>query len=99
MRISRAAFVIAVRVLKCVGGIRGCSIIGEEKTLSIKVGAEVGGESEDVILVRGQSSEVDRAIKEILQIVEDAKNDHILSGHVRSVSSSLPTSFLWIFSR
>ncbi|TFY70609.1 hypothetical protein EVG20_g2391 [Dentipellis fragilis] len=58
------------------------AIIGEEKTLSIKVGKDVGdATTEDIILVRGASSEVDRAIKEIQHIVEDAKNDQILSGY------------------
>jgi hypothetical protein len=59
-------------------------IIGEEKALSVKVGAEANDPStEDVILVRGASAEVDRAVKEILKIVEDAKNDLILSSYVR----------------
>lgn len=59
-------------------------IVGEDRTLSIKVGAEAGDSStEDAILVRGASSEVDRAVKEILQIVEDAKNDEIVNSYVR----------------
>jgi hypothetical protein len=58
-------------------------IIGEEKALSIKVGAEAGDQStEDIIVVRGASAEVDRAVKEILKIVEDAKDDLILSSYV-----------------
>lgn len=58
-------------------------IIGEEKALCVKVGAEANDPStEDVILVRGVSAEVDRAVKDILKIVEDAKNDLILSGYV-----------------
>ncbi|TFY81350.1 hypothetical protein EWM64_g2661 [Hericium alpestre] len=58
------------------------AIIGEEKTLSIKVGSEVGDpNTEDVILVRGASSEVDRAVKEIQQIVKNAEEDKILSGY------------------
>ncbi|KAI0051918.1 SCP160 protein [Auriscalpium vulgare] len=57
------------------------AIIGEEKTLSIKFGAEVDVSNEDLILVRGASSEVDRAIKEIQDIVENAKNDQILSSY------------------
>ena len=51
--------------------------------MSIKVGAEAGDASnEDVILVRGASSDVDRAVKEILKIVEDAKNDEIVNSFV-----------------
>ena len=66
-----------------------CRVIGEEKALSVKVGAEANDPStEDVILVRGASAEVDRAVKEILKIVEDAKNDLILSSYVRSFITS-----------
>lgn len=58
------------------------AIIGEDKTLSIKVGAEVGDEStEDVILVRGVSSDVDRAVKEVNRIVDNAKNHEIDNSH------------------
>lgn len=58
-------------------------IIGEDKTLSIKVGAEAGDPStEDVILVRGVSADVDRAVKDILRIVDDAKNDAVVSSYV-----------------
>ncbi|TFK44402.1 hypothetical protein BDQ12DRAFT_641030 [Crucibulum laeve] len=58
------------------------AIIGEDKTLSIKVGSEVGDAStEDVILVRGVSADVDRAVKEIRKIVEDAKNDEIVNSY------------------
>ncbi|PPQ62912.1 hypothetical protein CVT24_006152 [Panaeolus cyanescens] len=58
------------------------AIIGEDKTLSIKVGAEAGdATTEDVIVIRGVSSDVDRAVKEILQIVEDAKNDEIINSY------------------
>ncbi|CCM01498.1 uncharacterized protein FIBRA_03552 [Fibroporia radiculosa] len=64
------------------GGTTLNAIIGEDKTLSIKVGADAGDTStEDVILVRGISADVDRAVKEILKIVEDAKNDEIVSGY------------------
>jgi hypothetical protein len=66
------------------------SIIGEEKALSIKVGAQAGDPStEDIIVVRGSSADVDRAIAEILKIVEDAKNDEIVNSYV-SVSVSAP---------
>ncbi|KAG9316397.1 hypothetical protein JVU11DRAFT_2430 [Chiua virens] len=58
------------------------AIIGEDKALSIKVGADAGDSStQDVILVRGISADVDRAAKEILQLVEDAKNDAIVSSY------------------
>ena len=57
-------------------------VIGEEKTLSIKIGQEAGGETADFILVRGTSADVDRAIKEIHTIVENAKNDIIDNSHV-----------------
>ncbi|KAH7913169.1 hypothetical protein BJ138DRAFT_1171481 [Hygrophoropsis aurantiaca] len=58
------------------------AIIGEDTTLSIKVGAEVGdASSQDVILVRGATADVDRAVKEITRVVEDAKNDAIVSSY------------------
>ncbi|KAH9979180.1 SCP160 protein [Russula compacta] len=64
------------------GGTTLNAIIGEEKALSVKVGAEANDPSTgDVILVRGASAEVDRAVKDILRIVEDAKNDLILSSY------------------
>jgi hypothetical protein len=57
-------------------------IIGEDKTLSIKLGTAAGQSTEDAILVRGASADVDRAVKEILQIVENAKNDEIVNSYV-----------------
>ncbi|KAF7315462.1 hypothetical protein MIND_00061100 [Mycena indigotica] len=58
------------------------AIIGEDTTLSIKFGAETGDSAgEDVIAVRGASGDVDRAVKEILKIVENAKNDEIDNSH------------------
>ncbi|KIM45268.1 hypothetical protein M413DRAFT_65984 [Hebeloma cylindrosporum] len=64
------------------GGTTLNAIIGEDTTLSIKVGSEAADPStEDVILVRGVSEDVDRAVKEILKIVEDAKNDEIVNSH------------------
>ncbi|KAG6845298.1 hypothetical protein H0H87_011148 [Tephrocybe sp. NHM501043] len=64
------------------GGTTLNAIIGEDKTLSIKVGAEAGDSSTvDVILVRGASADVDKAVAEILKIVEHAKNDEIDNSH------------------
>ncbi|KAI0695460.1 hypothetical protein BC835DRAFT_1306012 [Cytidiella melzeri] len=58
------------------------AIIGEDKTLSIKLGAEVGDPStEDIIQIRGASADVTRAVKEIEKIVEDAKNDEIVGSY------------------
>ena len=60
-------------------------IIGEDKTLSIKLGADAGNAStDDIIVIRGVSKDVDRAVKEIQKIVEDAKNDEIVSSSVRA---------------
>ncbi|KAG6828212.1 hypothetical protein H0H92_008785 [Tricholoma furcatifolium] len=64
------------------GGTTLNAIIGEDKTLSIKVGAEAGNpKTVDVILVRGASADVDKAVKEILKIVESAKNDEIVNSY------------------
>lgn len=58
-------------------------IIGEDTTLSIKVGGKAADStSQDVIVVRGVSADVDTAVKGILKIVEDAKNDEIVNSHV-----------------
>jgi hypothetical protein len=57
-------------------------LIGEEKTLSIKLGKDAGQSTEDIILVRGPRADVEKAVKEINAIVEDAKNDVILSSYV-----------------
>lgn len=58
------------------------SIIGEDKTLNIKLGTEAGGGTSDFILVRGVSTDVDRAVKEIHTIVENAKNELIDNSYV-----------------
>ncbi|KAK7053480.1 hypothetical protein VNI00_004106 [Paramarasmius palmivorus] len=64
------------------GGTTLNAIIGEEKTISIKFGTEAGeSATEDTILIRGASSDVNRAVKEILKIVEDAKNDEIVNSY------------------
>lgn len=47
------------------------------------MGAEAGQATEDFIVVRGTSSDVDRVVKEILKIVESAKNDEIVNSYVR----------------
>lgn len=58
-------------------------IIGEDKALFIKFGAEAGDPStEDIIWLCGISSEVDRAVERIHQIVECAKEDAIASSYV-----------------
>lgn len=75
------------------------SIIGEDKALSIKFGAEANDPSgEDVILIRGASADVNRATKEIHKIVEDAKNDEIVSSYVcAAVISVSPFVDLQVF--
>ncbi|GJE92209.1 Vigilin 1 [Phanerochaete sordida] len=63
------------------GGTTLNAIIGEDKTLSIKLGKDAGDATEDVIVVRGISADVNRAVKEIEQIVEAAKNDEIVNSY------------------
>ncbi|ESK96594.1 hypothetical protein Moror_6814 [Moniliophthora roreri MCA 2997] len=64
------------------GGTTLNAIIGEEKTISIKFGADAGeSATEDTILIRGASSDVNRAVKEILRIVDNAKNDEIVNSY------------------
>jgi len=57
------------------------ALIGEDGLVSVKVGAKAAGEPEDQVVVRGPSSEVDRVVAQIKQIVEDAKNDDIVNGY------------------
>ncbi|XP_006460828.1 hypothetical protein AGABI2DRAFT_221059 [Agaricus bisporus var. bisporus H97] len=58
------------------------AIIGEDKTLVVKFGADAGDNAtEETVLVRGVSADVDRAVKEIRRIVEDAKNDEIVNSY------------------
>ncbi|KAG5638880.1 hypothetical protein H0H81_009183 [Sphagnurus paluster] len=64
------------------GGTTLNALIGEDKTLSIKVGVDAGDpENVDVILVRGTSADVDKTVQEILRIVENAKNDEIVNSY------------------
>lgn len=65
------------------------AIIGEERTLVIKFGVEARkllkqehSFDDNIIAIRGISSDVDRASKEILRIVEEAKNDEIDNSYV-----------------
>lgn len=70
------------------GGTTLNAIIGEDKTLAIKFGPDANKLVSDdmadgnVVVVRGASTDVDRASKEILRIVEQAKNDEIDNSHV-----------------
>ena len=75
------------------------SIIGEDKTLSIKLGADAGdATTEDIIVVRGISADVNRAVKEIEQIVEAAKNDEIINSYVRASPAMFNCFFLISYS-
>lgn len=57
------------------------ALIGEDKSLSIKFGKETGQDTDDVIVVRGPRADVEKTVAEINKIVEDAKNDLILSSY------------------
>lgn len=50
--------------------------------MTVSIGKKDGKGDQDVIVVRGPSTEVDRIVPAILQVVEDAKNDDIVNGHV-----------------
>lgn len=64
------------------GGTTLNAIIGEDKALSIKFGVNAGEfATEDTVLVRGASADVNRAVKEILKIVENAGNDEIINSY------------------
>lgn len=55
------------------------ALIGEDRGLAIEVG---GTGHEDIVVIRGTPADVDRATKDILRIVEEAKNDAIDSSYV-----------------
>lgn len=57
------------------------AVLGEDSSVNVSLGKP----DEDVIVIRGPSTEVDRVVPQILQIVEDAKNDDIVNGHVSIV--------------
>ncbi|WVR07663.1 hypothetical protein IAU60_004705 [Kwoniella sp. DSM 27419] len=63
------------------------ALIGEDQLVNVKVGSSASAksadksENENVVIVRGPSSEVDRVVAQIKQIVEDAKNDDIINGY------------------
>ena len=59
------------------------ALIGEDGFVSVKVGSKPGSKTsdEDIVVVRGPSTEVDRMVVQINRIVEDAKNDVIVNGH------------------
>jgi hypothetical protein len=54
----------------------GHRIIGEGKALAIGIGPD------DLVTIRGAHADVADAIKEINQVVEEAKTDEIESGYV-----------------
>lgn len=69
------------------------ALIGEDRAVSVKVGPPKAGDKaaqakgappigEDSVVVRGPSAEVDRVVKEIQRIAEDAEQDAIVNGHV-----------------
>lgn len=64
----------------------GDRIIGEGKALAIQFGPN------DTVIVRGSPAEVAGAVKEINEVVEEAKTDEIESGYVRHV---LVQSLVW----
>jgi hypothetical protein len=59
----------------------GNRIIGEGKALAVQLG------SNDTVTVRGSPADVAVAVKEINEVVEEAKTDEIESGYVRPPSA------------
>lgn len=70
------------------------AVIGEDKLVAVKLGsskaasADKSGNSlsEDSILVRGPSSEVERVVKELKRIAAEAEQDNIINGYVAEFS-------------
>lgn len=64
-------------------------LIGEGRALAIDVG---GDGQEDIVVIRGSPAAVDRATKDILRIVEEAKNDAIDSSYM--VEFQIPQQYV-----
>ncbi|GAC98147.1 hypothetical protein PHSY_005736 [Pseudozyma hubeiensis SY62] len=70
------------------------AVIGEDRLVAVKLGsskaaaADKNGASlsEDAILVRGPSTEVERVVKELQRIATEAEQDNIINGHVAEFS-------------
>ncbi|PWY99832.1 hypothetical protein BCV70DRAFT_113463 [Testicularia cyperi] len=73
------------------------AVIGEDRLVAVKLGSSKSGTdpkatnngtalSEDSITVRGPSSEVDRVVKELKRIAEEAEQDSIINGHVAELA-------------
>ena len=70
------------------------AVIGEDRLVAVKLGssraasADKAGSSltEDSIMVRGPSSEVERVVKELKRIAVEAEQDNIINGHVAEFS-------------
>jgi KH domain len=83
------------------GGTTLNAIIGEDKALAIKLGHDakklVNGDENDIniIVIRGASADVDLASKEILRIVEEAKNNEIDNSHVSHLFLVIGVPRVW----
>ncbi|KAJ1020599.1 hypothetical protein NDA16_003992 [Ustilago loliicola] len=70
------------------------AVIGEDRLVAVKLGSSKAASadkaglslSEDSILVRGPSSEVERVVKELKRIAVEAEQDSIINGHVAEFS-------------
>lgn len=69
------------------------AVIGEDRLVAVKLGSSKAASpastdksgsslSEDSIMVRGPSSEVERVVKELKRIAVEAEQDSIINGHV-----------------
>ncbi|SPO26104.1 related to SCP160 - involved in control of mitotic chromsome transmission [Ustilago trichophora] len=70
------------------------AVIGEDRLVAVKLGSSKAGSadkagstlSEDSILIRGPSNEVERVVKELKRIAVEAEQDSIINGHVAEFS-------------
>lgn len=60
------------------------ALLGEDQLATVTVGNKDAQAAQDVIVVRGPSTEVDRVVPAIKQIVEDAKNDDLVNGFTQT---------------
>ncbi|PWN46954.1 hypothetical protein IE53DRAFT_382491 [Violaceomyces palustris] len=73
------------------------AVIGEDRAVAVKFGPGKGGDkaaqqkgsppvSDDSIVVRGPSAEVERVVKELKRIAEEVEQDSIVNGHVAELT-------------
>ena len=88
---------VAAKLHRAILGPNGTTlnaVIGEDRAVAVKLGPgqSAGADksstplTEDQIMIRGPSAEVERVVKELKRIAEDAEQDSIINGHVAELT-------------